>query len=165
MKDAPFYDLKAKSLQEEEVSMSDMKGKTVLVVNTASECGLTPQFEGLEKLYQKYKDDGLVILGFPCDQFANQEPGGKEEIEQVCRVNYGVTFPMFSKIKVNGSEAHPIFKYLKKELGGLLGSKIKWNFTKFLIDSEGKPVKRFGPIETPEQIDKYLQKKMFHAKA
>lgn len=153
-----FYGFKAKSLQGKDVSMEEYKGKTILVVNTASKCGLTPQYEGLEQLYKKYQDKGLVILGFPCNQFANQEPGDEKNISEGCVLNYGVTFPMFSKIDVNGPNAHPIYKYLKGKLGGLLGSKIKWNFTKFLINEEGKPVKRFAPIVKPEKIDAYLQK-------
>jgi glutathione peroxidase len=153
-----FYDFAAKNLQGKEVSMSEFKGKTVLVVNTASQCGLTPQYEGLEKLNQKYKDKGLVILGFPCNQFGNQEPGDSKSIEEGCLLNYGVSFSMFSKIEVNGKNAHPIFKYLKHELGGIFGSSIKWNFTKFLLDANGKPVKRFSPITKPEEIDKYLRK-------
>jgi glutathione peroxidase len=153
-----FYQFSALSLQGKEISMESFKGKTVLVVNTASKCGLTPQFEGLESLYQKYKDQGLVILGFPCNQFANQEPGDESSIAEGCMINYGVSFPMFAKIEVNGENAHPIYKYLKKELSGLFGGKIKWNFTKFLIDSTGKPVKRFGPITKPEKIDQYLAK-------
>jgi glutathione peroxidase len=138
--------------------MDSYKGKTVLVVNTASKCGFTPQFEGLEKLYKKYKDKDLVILGFPCNQFANQEPGDEKSIAQGCVLNYGVTFPMFSKIDVKGDNAHPIYKYLKNELRGFLGSEIKWNFTKFLIDKNGKPIKRFSPSTKPEKIDKYLEK-------
>lgn len=155
---AEFYDFEAESLRGEKVNMSNYKGKTVLVVNTASQCGLTPQFEGLEKLYESYKDQGLVILGFPSNQFANQEPGDARSIAEVCQVNYGVTFPMFAKIEVNGSHAHPLYKYLKKKLSGLLGGRIKWNFTKFLIDKNGKPVKRFAPTTTPEKIKPYLQK-------
>ncbi|MCV9386749.1 glutathione peroxidase [Reichenbachiella ulvae] len=158
----PFYELEATNLQGQKVNMSDYEGKAVLVVNTASQCGLTPQFEGLENLYQKYKDDGLVILGFPCNQFGNQEPGGKESIEQGCRINYRVTFPMMEKIEVNGDGAHPVFRYLKKELGGVLGSRIKWNFTKFLIDPQGKPVKRFAPTTKPEKIDKYIKETLSH---
>lgn len=153
-----FYDFAAKSLQGKEVSLETYKGMMVLVVNTASKCGLTPQFEGLEKLYQKYKDKGLVILGFPCNQFANQEPGDEKSISEGCVVNYGVSFPMFSKIDVNGKNAHPLYKYLKKELSGFFGSNIKWNFTKFLIDATGKPIKRFSPATKPEKIDVYLQK-------
>lgn len=153
-----FYQFEAKSLQGKTVKMEAYKGKTVLVVNTASKCGLTPQFEGLEELYKKYQDKGLVILGFPCNQFANQEPGDEKSISEGCMINYGVTFPMFSKIDVNGDSAHPLYKYLKSELGGILGSKIKWNFTKFLIDAEGNSVKRFAPTTKPEKIEKYLEK-------
>lgn len=157
-----FYNLSATSLQGKEVDMDDFKGKVVLVVNTASHCGFTPQYEGLENLYKKYKDEGLVILGFPCNQFGNQEPGGKEEIEQGCLINYGVSFPMMEKVDVNGPNAHPVFQYLKSELGGLLGSRVKWNFTKFLIDANGKPVKRYAPITKPEKItpdiERLLQK-------
>ncbi|MFT2007089.1 glutathione peroxidase [Pontibacter sp. 13R65] len=152
-----FYQLEAKTLQGKEVAMEQFKGKVVMVVNTASQCGLTPQYEGLEALYKKYKDDGLVILGFPCNQFGNQEPGGKEEIEQGCLINYGVSFPMFDKVEVNGKNTHPVFSYLKSNLGGLFGSRIKWNFTKFLIDADGKPVKRFAPITKPEKIEPYVQ--------
>ncbi len=155
-----FYQFSAKSLQGNEIKMDSYKGKTILVVNTASKCGLTPQFEGLEKLYQDYKDKGLVILGFPCNQFANQEPGDEKSISEGCMINYGVTFPMFSKIEVNGENAHPIYKYLRKELGSIFGSKIKWNFTKFLIDSNGKPIKRFAPVTKPEKIAVYLEKIM-----
>lgn len=152
-----FYKFSAKSLQGKEVSMDTYKGKAILVVNTASNCGLTPQYEGLENLYRKYKDKGLVILGFPCNQFGNQEPGDEKSISEGCLINYGVSFPMFSKIEVNGANTHPIFKFLKKELKGFFGSKIKWNFTKFLIDYEGKPVKRFAPTTKPEKIDKFLK--------
>lgn len=151
-----FYDFTAKTLQGNEVKMDAFEGKMVLVVNTASKCGLTPQFEGLENLHKKYSDKGLVILGFPCNQFANQEPGDEKSISEGCMINYGVTFPMFAKIDVNGETAHPMYKYLKKELGGWFGSKIKWNFTKFLIDKNGKPIKRFSPTTTPEKIDQYL---------
>jgi glutathione peroxidase len=157
-----FYDFKAKALGGKEISMDEYKGKTVLVVNTASKCGLTPQFEGLEELYRKYNDKGLVILGFPCNQFANQEPGDEKSIAEGCLLNYGVTFPMFSKIDVNGPDAHPLYKYLKSALPGLLSNRIKWNFTKFLIDGEGKPVKRFSPATEPSKIDAYLQEKMFN---
>ncbi|MEC7784927.1 MAG: glutathione peroxidase [Bacteroidota bacterium] len=153
-----FYDLEAKTLQGETISMNSFKGKTVLVVNTASKCGLTPQYEGLEALYEKYKDNGLEILGFPCNQFGNQEPGGADAIEEFCQVNYGVHFKMFDKIEVNGSNTHPVFKYLKKQLSGTLGSRIKWNFTKFLIDKNGQPVKRFSPLTKPEHLTKDIEK-------
>ena len=156
-----FYDFKAKSLGGKEISMEEYKGKTVLVVNTASKCGFTPQFGGLEELYKKYSDKGLVILGFPCNQFANQEPGDEKSIAEGCLLNYGVTFPMFSKIDVNGTDAHPLYKYLKSALPGFLSNRIKWNFTKFLIDSKGKPVKRFAPATEPDKIDTYLQEIMF----
>lgn len=152
-----FYDFEAHTLQGKPVKMSDFNGKTVLVVNTATKCGLAPQFDGLEKLYQTYKDKDFVVLGFPSNQFANQEPGDAQNIEETCKINFGVTFPLFEKIDVNGKNAHPIFKYLKKQLGGIFGSRIKWNFTKFLIDKNGKPVKRFAPTTKPEKIEKYLQ--------
>ncbi len=158
--DHPFYQFKAKSLNGIELSMNDFKGKTILIVNTASKCAFTPQFKGLETLYQSYQDKGLVILGFPCNQFGEQEPGDEKSISEGCVVNYGVSFPMFSKIEVNGPNADPLFQYLQKELRGLLGSKIKWNFTKFLIDKNGKPLKRFGPNIKPEKIGKYLAKIM-----
>ena len=138
--------------------MEAYQGKVVLVVNTASKCGFTPQYEGLETLYRRHKDEGLVVLGFPCNQFGNQEPGGKEEIEEGCLLNYGVSFPVFDKVDVNGPNAHPVFKYLKSELGSILGSRIKWNFTKFLIDASGKPVKRFAPITKPEKLEPYIAK-------
>lgn len=153
-----FYGFKANSLQGKEIGMDSFKGKTILIVNTASKCGLTHQFEGLEKLYQKYKERDFVILGFPCNQFANQEPGDEKSIQEGCLLNYGVTFPMFAKIDVNGENAHEIYKFLKKELKGFFGSKIKWNFTKFLVDKNGKPVKRFSPYTKPEKIDQYLKK-------
>ena len=151
-----FYALSCKTITGESVSISDYKGKTLLIVNTASKCGLTPQFEGLETLYQKYKDKGLVILGFPCNQFAKQEPGNDAEVAAFCQVNYGVSFPMFSKIDVNGTSAHPLFKYLKSKLGGWFNSELKWNFTKFLVDAQGHPLKRFAPTAKPEKIEKYI---------
>ena len=153
-----FYSFSAITLQGREQSMDAYKGKIVLVVNTASKCGFTPQLEGLEELNRKFKDKGLVILGFPCNQFGNQEPGDEKSISEGCVINYGVTFQMFSKVDVNGDNAHPIFKYLKKELGGWFGSRVKWNFTKFLIDANGMPVKRFAPITKPEKIGEYLEK-------
>lgn len=153
-----FYDFQAKLLNRNEISLNDFKGKTVIVVNTASKCGLTPQYEGLENLYRKYKDQGLVILGFPCNQFAKQESGTSQQIEEFCQLNYGVSFPMFDKIDVNGTNEHPLFTFLKSKLGGFLSDDIKWNFTKFVIDKTGKPVKRFSPITKPEQMETYIQK-------
>jgi len=153
-----FYKFTATSLQGKEIGMDSYKGKVVLVVNTASKCGLTPQYEGLEKLFEAYNDKGLVILGFPCNQFGNQEPGTEKEISEGCLVNYGVSFPMFSKIEVNGKDAHPIYKYLKDKLPGFPFKKIKWNFTKFLIDRNGIPVKRFAPTTVPEKLVKDIEK-------
>lgn len=155
--DTTFYDFSARSLQGKELAMESYKGKVVLVVNTASKCGLTPQYEGLEKLYKEYRDKGLVILGFPCNQFGKQEPGTEKEISEGCLINYGVSFPMFSKIDVNGAGAHPIYKYLKKALPGFPGNNIKWNFSKFIIDRNGKPVKRFSPITKPEKLRKDIE--------
>ena len=153
-----FYDFEAEDISGKLIKMSEYKGKMVLVVNTASHCGFTPQFDGLEKMYKDYQDRGFVILGFPCNQFAGQEPGSAAEILSFCKLTYGVSFPMFNKINVNGKEAHPLFVYLKSELPDVLGGKIKWNFTKFLIDRTGKPIKRFAPTDTPEKIEKYLAK-------
>ncbi len=153
-----FYEFKANSLQGKEISMDTYKGKVVMVVNTASKCGLTPQYEGLEKLNKLYKDKGLVILGFPCNQFAGQEPGGEKEIAEGCLINYGVSFPMFAKVDVNGENAHPLYKYLKKELRGFPGSELKWNFTKFMLDKEGKPYKRYSPTTKPEKMIKDIEK-------
>ncbi len=148
-----FYQLSAISLEGQPVSMADYAGKLVLVVNTASHCGFTPQYTGLETLYKKYATRGFVVLGFPCNQFGKQEPGGADEIAQTCHINYGVSFPMFGKVEVNGEAAHPVFRYLKDELPGALGGRIKWNFTKFLIGRDGKPLKRFAPITTPEKME------------
>jgi len=151
-----FYDFEAEDIKGQLIKMDSYKDKLVLVVNTASHCGFTKQYAGLEKLYKDYKDEGLVILAFPCNQFAGQEPGDAAEIMSFCQLNFGVTFPIFSKIKVNGKEAHPIFNYLKSELPDIIGSRIKWNFTKFLIDRTGRPIKRFASTDTPEVIEKYL---------
>lgn len=154
--DNKFYQFSAISLQGKEINMEIFKGKTVLIVNTASKCGFTPQYDGLEKLYKKYKERGLVILGFPCNQFGGQEPGDEKSISEGCLLNYGVTFQIFSKIEVNGENAHPLFKFLKKELKGGFGNDIKWNFTKFLIDKNGIPVRRFAPVTKPERIEKHI---------
>ncbi|EFE51629.1 MULTISPECIES: glutathione peroxidase [Providencia] len=148
-----FYQLIARSLNGQLVSMEDYVGKVVLVVNTASHCGFTPQYSGLEALYKKYAVQGLVVLGFPCNQFGKQEPGSADDIAQTCYINYGVSFPIFDKVEVNGATAHPVFRYLKNELPGLLGKRIKWNFTKFLIGRDGEPIKRFAPNTTPDKIE------------
>lgn len=150
--DSTFYTLSAVSLQKKETSMATFQGKTILIVNTASKCGFTPQYAGLQQLYEKFQNKDFVILGFPCNQFGNQEPGDETSIAEGCMVNYGVTFPMFSKVDVNGKSAHPLFKYLKNQLPGTLGKKVKWNFTKFLVDKEGSPVKRYSPMTKPESL-------------
>jgi len=141
------------TIKGEQKTLADFAGKAVLVVNTASKCGFTPQYKGLEKIWQDYKDQGLVVLGFPCNQFGKQEPGNESAISEFCELNFGVTFPLFKKIDVNGSDAHPLFVQLKKQAPGLLGSeRIKWNFTKFLIGKDGKLVKRFAPLTKPEDL-------------
>jgi glutathione peroxidase len=164
-KDKPMsqsiYDFSINSLEGERIDFTQYKGKVLLLVNTASECGFTPQYEGLQELYMKYKDQGLVIIGFPCNQFGHQEPGDKAEIGRTCFERYNVTFPITEKIEVNGPGAHPIFQYLVSEKSGFLSKKIKWNFTKFLVDREGKVVDRFAPWTKPDKIDRYLQKKFF----
>ena len=153
------YQFNANTLSGEEVSLDTYKGKVLLIVNTASKCGLTPQYEGLEALYKELNTDGLEILGFPCNQFGKQEPGDSTEIASFCLKNYGVSFPMFEKIDVNGDDAHPLYKYLKGEAKGLLGSEaIKWNFTKFLINKEGEVMERYAPTTPPEKIKADIQK-------
>ncbi|MEY2635400.1 MAG: hypothetical protein RIS75_1340 [Actinomycetota bacterium] len=141
-----------------EVPLSDFAGKPILIVNTASKCGLTPQYEGLQKLHDEFAAQGLVVLGFPCDQFAHQEPGDDAKIEEFCSLNYGVTFPLSTKVDVNGSKTHPVFKFLKSQTGGLLGSAVKWNFTKFLVSPDGKHVKRYAPTVAPADIREDIQK-------
>ena len=149
------YDFSAKTLDGDEQPLSTYTGKAMLIVNTASKCGFTPQYTGLEKLWEKYEKQGLVVLGFPCDQFGHQEPGDAEEIKNFCSLNYDVKFPLFEKIDVNGTGAHPLWKWLKSQKSGLLGIEaIKWNFSKFLVDKTGKVVKRYAPTDTPEKIDK-----------
>ena len=144
------YDFKASNIRGEEISLADFEGKVLLIVNTASKCGFTPQFEGLETLYKDLESKGLMVLGFPCNQFGSQDPGDNGEIQEFCQLNYGVSFPMFSKIDVNGKDTHPLFTYLKKEARGVLGSEsIKWNFTKFLVDREGNVVKRYASTDKP----------------
>ncbi len=152
------YEFKAKGIDGKEVSLSDYAGKTLLIVNVASQCGFTPQYEGLEKLYEKYKDKGFFVLGFPCNQFGSQEPGTESEIKTFCELNFGVKFPLFAKIDVNGDKTHPLYEYLKKALPGVLGSEaIKWNFTKFLVDKKGNPVKRYGSADKPESLGKDIE--------
>lgn len=152
-----FYDFTAKKINGEEIRMTDYKGKVVLIVNTASKCGFTPQLAELEQLHEKYKSQGLEILGFPCNQFASQEPGTNEEVQDFCQINYGVTFTMFGKIDVNGENAHPLYRYLTSEAKGKMNNKIKWNFTKFLIDSEGNVIKRFAPVIKPMKIEEDIK--------
>jgi glutathione peroxidase len=143
----------------ETLDLKDKLGKVLLVVNTASKCGFTPQYDGLEKLYQQFKDRDFEVLGFPCNQFGAQEPGSAEEIAEFCKVNFGVTFPLMAKVDVNGDNASPLFDWMKKEAKGLMGStSIKWNFTKFLVDRDGKVVKRYGPTDKPEGIAKDIEK-------
>lgn len=153
-----FYDLSAIKMNGQNVSMEEYKGKVLLIVNTASKCGFTPQLAGLEELYKEYKDRGFEVLGFPCNQFANQDPGTNKEISEFCLLNYGVSFSMFEKIDVNGENTHPIYKYLKKEAKGVMGEKIKWNFTKFLVDSKGNVIKRYGSMIKPEKIKSDIEK-------
>ena len=147
-----IYDFTAEHMDGSSQAFSDHKGKVLLIVNTASKCGFTPQFEGLEALYQQYKAQGLVVIGFPCNQFGSQDPGSNDEIGAFCQKNYGVSFPMMAKIDVNGKDAHPIFVWLKNQKGGLLTDGIKWNFTKFLIDSHGQVIDRYAPTTKPEAI-------------
>lgn len=148
-----IYDFKVRSAKGEEVSMADYKGKVLLIVNTATGCGFTPQYEGLQKLYDKYKDKGLEILDFPCNQFGHQAPGTEEEIQEFCTLKYKTTFPLFAKVDVNGKNEEPLFRYLKSQEGGFLGDDIKWNFTKFLITRDGRVVGRYAPITKPENIE------------
>ena len=152
-----IYDFAAKSLTGEDVSLKQFAGQVLLIVNTASACGFTPQYKGLEKLQQAYGPRGFSVLGFPCNQFGRQEPGNAAQIQQFCTSNYAVSFPMFDKIEVNGDEAHPLYRYLKGEKSGLLGPSIKWNFTKFLIDRSGKVVARHAPTTTPEALTREIE--------
>jgi glutathione peroxidase len=158
-----IYDFSVKTSQGTEKTLEGYKGKVMLVVNTASKCGFTPQYADLQKLYDKYHEKGLEILAFPCDQFAHQEPGTDEEIQSFCQMNYGVTFPVFSKIDVNGKNAHPLFEYLREQKKSLLGDAIKWNFTKFLIDRQGNFVDRYAPSLNPAEISPKLEKLLAQA--
>nr|WP_299039346.1 glutathione peroxidase [uncultured Psychrobacter sp.] len=159
-----IYDFTAERMDSTEQSFADFEGQVLLVVNTASKCGFTPQFEGLEVLNEQYKDQKLTIIGFPCNQFGGQDPGSNEEIGAFCQKNYGVSFPMMAKVDVNGSDAHPIFKWLKEQKGGLLTDGIKWNFTKFLIGSDGKVLERYAPTTKPEALKADIEKALAAAK-
>lgn len=153
-----IYDFQVRNIKNESVSLEQYKGKSLLIINTASKCGFTPQYAGLEDLQKKFADRGLVVLGFPCNQFGGQEPGSEAEIAEFCSLNFGTTFPIFSKIDVNGPGTAPIYKYLKSEAPGLLGTEaVKWNFTKFFVNASGKVVKRYAPTDTPEAIAKDLE--------
>jgi glutathione peroxidase len=148
-----IYDFEATTIDGQPQKMDTYRGKTLLIVNVASECGFTPQYTGLQELHDRFKDKGFAVLGFPCDQFGHQEPGSEEQIRNFCSTNYSITFPMFSKVEVNGDDAHPLYKYLRSERKGLLGTEsIKWNFTKFLVGSDGAVLKRYAPTDTPESI-------------
>jgi glutathione peroxidase len=155
-----IYDFTATLNHGTDQPLAAYRGHVLLIVNTASECGFTPQYKGLQELYAKYHDKGLEVLGFPCDQFGHQEPGTDEEIKSFCDLNYGVTFPLFSKIEVNGNNAHPLYKWLKREKGGLLGDAIKWNFTKFLVDKKGTVIERFAPNTKPEKIAADIEREL-----
>jgi glutathione peroxidase len=153
-----LYDFTAKTLDGKEKTLADYAGRVVLVVNTASKCGFTPQYKGLQELHEAYADKGLAIIGFPCNQFGGQEPGGSGEIEEFCQVNYGVTFQMMEKINVNGDDAHPLYKWLREQKSGVMGNKIKWNFTKFLIGKDGQVLERYAPATKPEKISDDIEK-------
>jgi glutathione peroxidase len=153
------FDFEAKRIDGTLISLREFEGQVILIVNTASECGFTPQYQGLQELYQEYQPRGLAVLGFPCNQFGKQEPGSTEEITQFCEANYGVRFPMFAKVEVNGAAAHPLFRWLKREARGLLGSqRIKWNFTKFLVDRKGHVVRRFAPRTKPQDLRRHIER-------
>ena len=152
-----LYDFSVKTRDGKDVSLKDYEGKVLLIVNTATGCGFTPQYTGLQELYNKYKDQGLEILDFPCNQFLNQAPGSDEEIHTFCTGRFGITFPQFAKIDVNGKNEHPLYTFLKKQKGGKLGSRIKWNFTKFLVGRDGAVLNRFAPTDTPEHIEQFIK--------
>lgn len=152
-----IYELTVKDAEGRERSLSEFGGKVLLIVNTATGCGFTPQYEGLQTLYERYREQGLEILDFPCNQFGGQAPGSEKEIVDFCQINYGVSFPQFSKIEVNGKNESPLYTFLKGEKGGFMGSRIKWNFTKFLVDREGRVVERFAPTVTPEKIEERIK--------
>lgn len=152
-----IYDFDVKTIDKDTQTLDHYRGQVLLIVNVASQCGFTPQYTGLEALYRRYKSKGFSVLGFPCDQFGHQEPGNEDEIKRFCALNYDISFPLFAKIQVNGNDAHPLYKYLKSEKAGVLGTEaIKWNFTKFLVSREGTVLKRYAPTDTPESIEKDL---------
>ena len=153
-----IYDFNVRNAKGEEVPMTEYQGKVLLIVNTATGCGFTPQYEGLQKLYDKYRDRGLEILDFPCNQFGHQAPGTEEEIQEFCTLKYNTTFPLFAKIDVNGKDAEPLFSFLKNQKGGIFGNDIKWNFTKFLVSRDGTVIERYAPMTTPEKIEKDILK-------
>lgn len=158
-----IYDIEVQTITGETQTLAPYKGNVILIVNTATKCGFAPQFKGLQKLHETYKDQGLIVLGFPCDQFANQEPGDNDEIAQACELNFGVNFPLYAKTNVNGKNAHPLFQHLTEKAPGLLGIKaIKWNFTKFIIDQNGNVVKRFAPKDDPAQMESFITKLLAH---
>ncbi|CAN7393110.1 MULTISPECIES: glutathione peroxidase [unclassified Paenibacillus] len=161
------HQFQVKTIRGEDKSLSDYKNQVLLIVNTATKCGLAPQFQGLQELHDTYKNQGFSVLGFPCNQFRDQEPGDNKQVEQACQLNFGVNFPLFAKIDVNGADAHPLYRYLKSKASGLFGSGIKWNFTKFLVDGNGNVIKRFSPTTKPHKIDseirKLLEKSAVHA--
>jgi glutathione peroxidase len=158
MNPGSIYDFEARNIDGKDLALAAFRGKVMLIVNTASKCGFTPQFEGLEKLHKTYVGKGLAVLGFPCNQFGSQDPGSESEIAAFCQLNYGVSFPMMGKINVNGSDAHPLYKWLSAEAPGLLGSKaIKWNFTKFLVGRDGQVIKRYAPLDKPADLAKDIE--------
>ncbi|CAE6450074.1 unnamed protein product [Rhizoctonia solani] len=152
------YDFTVKTSRGEAMPLADYRGRVLLIVNTATKCGLAPQFRGLEELHQKYREQGLTVLGFPCNQFREQEPVQDSEMQETCQINFGVTFPLLGKIDVNGEDADPLYRYLKQEAPGFFGSSIKWNFTKFLVDAEGRVVKRYSPATKPQKFEAHIQK-------
>ncbi len=159
MSEKKIYNFSVKDKNDQDISLEDYKGKVLLIVNTASKCGFTPQYEGLENLYEKYKDQGFEVLAFPCNQFGAQEPGNSEEIQSFCSLNFGTKFPIFKKVNVNGSDAAPLYDFLKEKAPGILGTKaIKWNFTKFLVDQEGNVLKRYAPKDRPEDLSQDIEK-------
>lgn len=165
MNQTTIYDLSVTSNRGEEIDFAQFAGRPMLLVNTASKCGFTPQYDGLQALHEKYGSEGLVVIGLPCDQFANQEPGDDAEIEEFCRINFGVTFPLTTKVDVNGKDTHPVFAFLRERTGGLLGSSIKWNFTKFLVEPDGQTVKRYSPRTDPANLSDDIEALLVDAAA